>query len=139
MKSGKFKNWCLKEINHNFYVYSWHYRPKAFRTPRRKQRYYWRYRGKFGSKKAKNFFRTLPEDEQKKVKLEYERLVNQSNKIKAALQELEKEEPFKSDKIAIMKITNSKKRRVALKHFNRRLKNAIKTEKDNTNRTKTKI
>lgn len=125
MKLGKFRNWCIKEINHNLYVYSWHYRPKAFRTSRRKQRYYWRYRGKFGSKGVNNFLRTLPEDEQKQVQLEYERLLKQSNKIKEALRELEKEEPFNTYKRAIMKIHNSKSRQLALKEFNKKIRNTI--------------
>lgn len=125
MKLGKFKNWCIKEINNNFYIYSWSYRSKAYRTSRRNQRYYWRYRGKYGSTSVYKFLKSLPKYEQSKIHLEYERLKKHSDKMLEAIQKRLREEPFKSEKENIMKIRNSNQRRYANKELIRQIKKTL--------------
>lgn len=130
---NKSKNFSIKIIKGIAYIYSWEYKKKRYRSNDASKRYHWKYRGRYGTKKANNFVRQLGHEEQEILKLQVgEKLKIYETKQKKINELLEKE-PYKTRYNEILNIKNRIVREDRLTVFKREL-NYIVTSKNNLNR-----
>ncbi|WP_110114911.1 hypothetical protein [Bacillus sp. CGMCC 1.16541] len=126
------KNVCIKVIRGRAYLYTWQYRPKSERSPRKNQKYHWKYVGSYGSLKAVEFIKAnLSVSEQRILQLEYEQKLEQENNILNNIQKMELREPFKSQKEEIVKNKNNINRKDALIAFNKKLRKIARRKLNN--------
>lgn len=118
-------NYCIKNINGKQYLYSWVYRPKHLRTPRKKQRYVWKYIGSINGKKTQKFISKLPAEDKRQIEMEFRLKQEEYEKQRGELKEKMLLEPYYSRMIDIMKIANRNKRNKELKRLEEEIKSVI--------------
>lgn len=125
-QKGKYS---IKCINGRFYVYSWGYLPKRFRKKKKQhKRYFWKYIGVYGGAKANKYFGSLPIEEQQLVAITYKQKVHTYQVMEEMRRTIEEREPFKTQKINIMKIKNRNQRTNKLKKLNKAINDLIRNE-----------
>lgn len=118
-KSGR---WSLKRIGKDFYLYSYQYKPVHLRKRREKnKRFIWKYEGKFGTKKAETFIKTMEPEEQLKIHEEYSRRKKELLEIVEVAKKLELQHPFFDQKNKIFLISDLKKQHQLLQKFERKI------------------
>lgn len=125
---NQFRNYCIKTIKNNHYVYSWSYRPKILRTNKRPQRFFWKYRGRYNSEQAQKFIKTLSPEVQLHIQEDYEQRLIKQEVEQEIIRELELSEPFRTEKKNIESIRNRHSRMRKLKIFKAKLKILAETE-----------
>lgn len=125
------KNFSVKIIKGHAYVYSWSYRKTSSRTHLGAQRYYWKYRGRYGTRKIRDFMKRLTSEEQLNLKEEVERKLKVHKGIQKEIELLLQSEPFKSEHSILLKIRNRMIREKALRKFYSNLNSIIRDNKTN--------
>ncbi|MDG0029974.1 hypothetical protein MMB68_10440 [Priestia sp. Y58] len=118
------KNFSVKIIKGHAYIYSWSYRKISYRTSSISQRYYWKYRGRYGTRRVRDFMKRLTIEEQEQLKKEVERKLSVHKQIQNQVDELLKTEPFNSQYKEIIEIKNRINREQSLRKLHSQL-NAI--------------
>ncbi|WP_461673177.1 hypothetical protein [Priestia megaterium] len=123
------KNFSVKIIKGHAYVYSWSYRKTSYRTHLGSQRYYWKYRGRYGTKKVRDFMKRLTPEEQTHLKEEVGRKLEVHKEIQEKMERLLKDDPFKTEHNILLKIKNRIIREKALRKFYSKLNSIIREDK----------
>ncbi|MBY0025617.1 hypothetical protein H7K20_00780 [Priestia aryabhattai] len=126
------KNFSVKIIKGNAYIYSWVYKKKKYRSNQMSQRYYWKYRGRYGTQRIQDFTRRLSREEKKQLKEEVKRKLKIYQEIQKKVEGLLEEEPFKTRYNEVISISNRIVREAKLNQLYRELNRIIK---DNQNET----
>lgn len=100
------KNFSVKIIKGNAYIYSWSYRRKPYRTHSSLRRYQWKYRGRYGTRRVRDFMKRLSIDEQNHLKEEVEKKLKLYSEVQQQIKALLDVEPFKSRYNLILKRKN---------------------------------
>ncbi|RBP88970.1 hypothetical protein DFO70_1121 [Cytobacillus firmus] len=124
---NKLRNFSVKIIRGFPYVYSWSYRKKSYRSNSIDQRYHWKYRGRYGTKRIQSFMRQLNEDEKKQLRKEVQQKLNDYHEKQVRINNLLENEPFKSRYTQISKVKNRHNREKMLNELRRELRQSIKT------------
>lgn len=122
------KNFSVKIIKGNAYIYSWSYRRKTYRTHSTLQRYHWKYRGRYGTRKVRDFIKRLSIKEQNHLKEEVEKKLESYLETQKKIKCLLSIEPFKSRYNRIMQRKNRLIREDELKALYSELNNIIKAD-----------
>ncbi|MGG0433208.1 hypothetical protein ABEY51_11505 [Priestia megaterium] len=123
------KNFSVKIIKGNAYIYSWSYRKTSYRHHNTSyQRYYWKYRGRFGTRKVKDFMKRLNIGEQLQLKEEVQRKLKVHKKLQKQIDDLLKVEPFKGRYNEITSMRNRNNRESELKKLYSELTYLIKNK-----------
>ncbi|MCP1450343.1 hypothetical protein [Priestia megaterium] len=101
------KNFSVKIIKGHAYVYSWSYRKRSYRNHSiSQQRYYWKYRGRYGTRKVSEFIKRLNPEKQNELKEMVQKKLELHKAIQKKIQDLLEIEPYKTRYNKIIKITN---------------------------------
>ncbi|MED3957703.1 hypothetical protein P4605_10255 [Priestia aryabhattai] len=125
MKSNP-KNFSVKIIKGHAYIYSWAYRSTAYRSHSSVARYYWKYRGRFGTRKVRDFMRRLNNTEQMQLKEEVQRKLQIHKEIQKQVEEMLQVDPYKARYNNILSTKNRITRENELKKFYSELNSLIK-------------
>lgn len=120
------KNFSVKIIRGLPYIYSWSYRKKSYRSNTVSQRYQWKYRGRYGTKRVQNFIKQLNEKEQAQLKQEVKNKLKIYEETQKKIKNLLEREPFKTRYTEIVKIKNRITREQKLKAFYREINQILK-------------
>jgi hypothetical protein len=120
------KNFSVKIIRGLPYIYSWSYRKKNHRSNTVLQRYHWKYRGRYGTKRLQNFMKQLTEEEQQQLKMEVQKKIKDYQETQKRINILMEQEPYKTRYTEITKIKNRLTREKALQSLRRELNQLIK-------------
>lgn len=123
------KNFSVKIIRGFAYIYSWTYRKKSYRSNTVSQRYQWKYRGRYGSKRVQDFIRQLNQDEQQELRDQVQKKIKVYEETQLQIEMLIEQEPFKSRYDKIMNIKNRAVREDSLMKLRRELNLIIKKER----------
>ncbi|MEK5216700.1 hypothetical protein [Psychrobacillus sp. FSL H8-0487] len=116
------KNYCIKLINGNPYLYTWRYRPTYLRTKRKSHRFQWKYIGNYNNKLVQKRIRKLPSEEQEKLHLAYLEKLQEYELEQRLIQELMTEEPHKSELARIARINNRQNHQQEMNKYNQNLR-----------------
>lgn len=120
------KNFSVKIIKGHAYIYSWSYRKTSYRTHSLSQRYHWKYRGRYGTRRVKDFMKRLTVAEQNHLKEEVEKKLKIHKEIQEKIEQILKTEPFKSQHSVILKTKNRIIRERALQKFYSKLNSIVR-------------
>ncbi|MEC2074815.1 hypothetical protein [Metabacillus fastidiosus] len=123
------KNFSVKIIKGIAYIYSWSYRKKSYRSNTASQRYYWKYRGRYGTKRVQDFMKQLNQKEKQQIKEQVQKKLKIYEEMKQQIDILMRKEPFKTKYDEIIKIKNRMVREEKLKQLYRELNLIIKNNK----------
>ncbi|MFE4039623.1 hypothetical protein [Priestia sp. YIM B13489] len=127
------KNFSVKIIKGHAYIYSWSYRRTSYRTHAALQRYCWKYRGRYGTRKVRDFMKRLDVRERVHLKEEVQRKLKTHKVIQQQVEGLLDTEPFKSRHTSINAIKNRITRENELRKFYSTLNSLIR-ERNETNK-----
>lgn len=125
------KNFSVKIIKGNAYVYSWSYRKASYRRHSTTQRYQWKYRGRYGTRRVRDFMKRLTKEEQMHLKKEVEKKLIIHKEIQEKINYLLETEPFSSQYKAILKTKNRIIREHALRKFHSKLNSIARKDELN--------
>ncbi|WP_411738435.1 hypothetical protein [Peribacillus sp. S4] len=125
----KSKNFSVKIIRGFAYIYSWTYRKKSYRSSTVSQRYQWKYRGRYGSKRVQDFIRQLNQDEQEELRKQVKKKIKVYEETQLQIDMLIEQEPFKSRYNKVINIKNREVREDSLRKLRRELNLIIKNKK----------
>jgi len=120
------KNFSVKIIKGHAYIYSWSYRKTSYRTHSLAQRYHWKYRGRYGTRRVRDFMKRLTVAEQEHLKEEVEKKLKIHKEIQEKIEQILKTEPFKSQHSMIFKTKNRIIRERALQKFYSKLNSIVR-------------
>lgn len=130
MKSNP-KNFSVKIIKGHAYIYSWSYRKASYRSSTSLSRYYWKYRGKYGTRRVNDFMKRLDTRKQTQLKKEVQTKLELHKELQEQVQDLLKKEPFKTRHSTISAIKNRLTREKELQKLYSEINSLIKN-KDQT-------
>ncbi|WP_394548139.1 hypothetical protein [Priestia aryabhattai] len=122
------KNFSVKIIKGHAYIYSWSYRKTSYRTHSLSQRYHWKYRGRYGTRKVRDFMKRLTVAEQNHLRAEVEKKLKIHKEIQKKIEQMLKTEPFESQHNMILKTKNRIIREQALRKFYSKLNSIIRKD-----------
>ncbi|MEE3892810.1 hypothetical protein [Priestia megaterium] len=123
------KNFSVKIIKGNAYVYSWSYRKRSYRNHSiSQQRYYWKYRGRFGTRKVSEFMKRLNPEKQNELKEMVQKKLELHKDTQRKIQKLLQLDPYKSRYNKIIKIANRIMRENELRKLYGELTSIIKNK-----------
>lgn len=125
------KNYCIKMINGNPYLYTWKYRPTYLRTKRKNHRFQWGYIGHYNNKLVQKRVRKFPIEKQEKLQADYLEKVNEYELEQRLLGVFIDEEPHKTELERISKINNRRNQQQEMKKYNQNLRKVIMQYKTN--------
>ncbi|MDP9740679.1 UNVERIFIED_ORG: hypothetical protein QFZ59_002509 [Bacillus sp. B2I3] len=122
------KNFSVKIIRGFAYIYSWSYRKKNYRSSTVSQRYQWKYRGRYGTKRVQDFIRQLNHEEQQQIGHQVQKKLKVYEETQKQIDILIEQEPFNSRYNEIIKIKNRAVREERLIQLRRELNHLIKNK-----------
>ncbi|MGE6717704.1 hypothetical protein ACQKGD_10055 [Peribacillus frigoritolerans] len=125
------KNFSVKIIRGFAYIYSWSYRKKNYRSNTVPQRYHWKYRGRYGTKRVQDFMKQLNNEKQQQLKKQVQKKLKVYEETQKQINVLIEEEPFKTKYNEVTKIKNRVVREERLRQLRRELNLIINNKKKN--------
>ncbi|WP_375089143.1 hypothetical protein ACDZ29_25505 [Peribacillus sp. RS7] len=122
------KKISVKIIRGFAYIYSWSYRKKNYRSSTVSQRYQWKYRGRYGTKRVQDFMRQLNKEEQQQISHQVQKKLKVYEEMQKQIDILIEQEPFNSRYYEILKIKNRTVREERLLQLRRELNLLIKNK-----------
>ncbi|MEE3952808.1 hypothetical protein [Peribacillus frigoritolerans] len=122
------KNFSVKIIRGIAYIYSWSYRKKNYRSSTVSQRYQWKYRGRYGTKRVQDFMRQLKQEEQQQISHQVQKKLKVYEETQKQIDILIEQEPYNSRYNEIIKIKNRAVREKRLVQLRRELNLLIKNK-----------
>ncbi|WP_194273310.1 hypothetical protein, partial [Priestia megaterium] len=107
------------------------YRKASYRTHSGAQRYQWKYRGRYGTKRVRDFMKRLTKEEQNHLKEEVEKKLTIHKGIQQKINHLLEIEPFNSQYKAILNTKNRIIREHALRKFYSKLNSIVRKNEPN--------
>ncbi|MGG0569100.1 hypothetical protein ABE033_10400 [Priestia megaterium] len=120
------KNFSVKIIKGNAYIYSWSYRKISYRSATAFQRYHWKYRGRYGTRRVKDFMKRLSVEEKQHLREEVQKKLKIHKRMQQQIESLLQLEPFKTRYGAIIAIKNRINREHELKKLYSELNSIVK-------------